>query len=315
MHEFVDLGVLLILLIGLVCLLAYAAFSPFHLLAYTRAEASSQANADMVAVQDPVFSQRNSHFIFSENYQVLWMYAGAPHLTDLRTNIPTWNAVGRHHVWPFDVSANEGRTNSPPRIQDFRTMPLPLPVNEEIALEQSCNSSGATSITGVGLLAVTPTDTFNRNLQRTPGPRLTVAGSITCSTSALTWSGPQNITFAENMRGGWYSVNGAFVWNNATANPAIAFRLLFPRSPSFPPGSGRILRPGSYVTDTLGNQEFMDLNTGMGEWGRFNNFEPPQLEVLTVAAQSAKTYNLRLDLTYLGTSPSYEAVQPLLMAQ
>lgn len=281
--------------------------NPFHLVAYQKAEAATQVNVDMLAVTDPIFSIRNNHFIFSEAYMFLFLYANSVHLTNLRSNVPTWNAIGRHRVWPFDVAGNDGRANNYPRVQDLTNYPMPIPVNEEIAFEQSTSSSGASSLTAtVGAILAVPGQ-WSRNF--TPGsPRLMIQGAITCSTVAGSWSGPQTITFTDNFRGGWYAVNGAYVVNNDTAHPALLFRLFFPRAPTV---NGRVFRPGSYVTDTIGNMEVPNMNDNLGEWGRFNSFEPPQMEVLTNAAQTTQTWTVRLDVTYLGTSPSYEQPQAI----
>lgn len=275
--------------------------SCFHILAYKLTEAASMTASDMAAVTDPIFSQRNSHFIFSEKYKLLAAQVASVHATGARANIPTWNAIGRHNIWPVEVSANAGRQNNYPRVADYRDMPLDLPVNEEIAWELATNSSGSTASTATLAMAVAPSIMWNQSLP--PGQqRLTINGSITANTLALAWSGANAITFSDNLRGGWYCVNGCWVWNNATGNPARYFRLFFPRAQEF---NGRILRPGGFVTDTVGNMEIPGFVNGFGEWGRFHTFEPPQMEVFTDAAETSKTWNIRMDISYLGTNPTY----------
>ena len=49
---------------------------PFHLLNYRVAAGVNAADTDTPATSDTIFSQRNSHFIFSEPYNLI----GAMHL-------------------------------------------------------------------------------------------------------------------------------------------------------------------------------------------------------------------------------------------
>lgn len=275
--------------------------SMFHMLVYKLTEAASMTASDMAAVTDPIFSIRNGHFIFSEQYKLLAAQVEALHATGARANVPTWNSIGRHNIWPVEQSANAGRQNNYPRVADYRQLPLDIPTDEEIAWELATNSSGATTATATLAMLVTPAVAWNTSLPRGER-RMIINASCTMSTSALAWSGPNAITLSDNLRGGWYCMNGCYVWNNATGNPARYFRLFFPRADTV---NGRILRPGGFVTDTVGNLEIPGFVTGLGEWGRFNNYELPQLEVFTDAAETSKTWNMRMDITYLGTNPVY----------
>lgn len=263
----------------------------FHHLVYANLAAVADANVDMTAAADAVFSQRNGHYIFSENYRALAAAHLAVSATDSRWNVPSINAISRHHVYPVNRSATPP---SFPRISDYRDVAVNIPVNEEFAVEESNNLGAATERTTHHLWIAPPT--WTRNLPQ-GDRRLVLRATGAVTRTANTWSGVGAITFEQIPRGGWYCVNACFC---QSAN-LRAFRLLFPRNQEY---NGRILRPGGLVQNALGDLIKPYFDDGMGEWGRFHTFEPPQLEVWGDAA-GADAQVLMLDVTFLGTNPTY----------
>jgi hypothetical protein len=274
-------------------------FNPWHLVVYSGLEGANAANVDMTAAVDPIISQRNGHYIFSEQYGLCWICAGSQHLTNVRSNVPTWNAIGNSYAWPLNNPTTEGVQLSLPRVVDFRQTPLAIPMNEEIAWQQSNSASGATTSTAFLGFTCVYNNALNFNLPQ-GSPRVMLSGTFTATTAANAWSGANILTFNNTFKGGIYAVNGAWVYNGSTSHPAQFFRLFFPQAP---PVANRILRPGSYVTGTLGNIETPFINNGMGIWGFFSAFEPVQAEVFTTLAQTAQTFDFYLDCTYLGLGP------------
>jgi hypothetical protein len=266
----------------------------FHILAYNKTEGAADVNVDMVAVSDPIFSQRNSHFIFSEQYQLLAATFQSVDVTSVRLNMPSINAISRHHVFPLDPSATP---SSFPRIADYRSAPIQLPLNEEMAWEESNSGAGGPLL--AGFLFVAPTVGWNTNLPvpSPSNPRLLLKATGSYTSLAKAWSGPQTLTFEQTPRGGWYCVNAAYCQNSL----ARAFRLFFPRAQEF---NGRILRPGMVENNANGNLIYPRWAESFGEWGRFHTFEPPQIEEYTDAA-AAQSPTVFLDVTYLGSQPSY----------
>lgn len=269
----------------------------FHLLKYKRAAAAAGgANLDMVAVPDSVFSARGGaggadHFIFSERYNLLAQAAMGVSVTDARWNIPHINSVARGHVWPFNRAATPP---AHPKWHDLRNQPIPLPINEELAYEISNNLACGTEDETVFAWIAPPG--WDRRMP-VGEQRLIVAATAAAARVADAWSGLNPITFAENLRGGWYAVVGAWC---QSAN-LRAFRLFFPRSPLV---NGRQLRPGWFSTTALGDITFPGADDWLGHWGTFHSFELPQVEVYGDAA-GADTQVLRLDVIYLGeTAPA-----------
>jgi hypothetical protein len=264
--------------------------SSFHLLNYGVTAGINDANVDMTASTDTIFTARNNHFIFSEPYWILGgMHMGASVLR-VRSNVPSWNNFGRHQVWPVNRSTTPP---SPPRVDDYTTRPLQLPVNEELAWEESGNLGAATELETLSLWMCDPS--WTRNVPR-GNFRLTVRATAAVARTAFTWSGGGAITLSDALVGGWYALVGAYC---VDVNSRL-FRFVFPQYQS---GQKRNYRPGSYCTNAVGNLEATigpDFwNESLGVWGVFNTFELPTLEIFADAA-GASTQELRLSLVYLG---------------
>ena len=263
----------------------------FHLLNYFVSAGAGDANVDMIAAVDDAFSRRNNHYIFSEPWNLIaWSHLAAS-ATRARLNVPSINAYARHQVWPVNRSAIPP---SYPRIADYRDFPIPLPRDEEVAVEESNNLGMGNEDTTSFLWIADPG--WNRNLPRglmRINVRVTAAATIVGDA----WSAFAALTFAENLRGGWYSVVAAYCQSTALR----AFRLMFPRMPLI---AGRLLRPGALVTNAVGDLQTPDFNEGLGVWGSFHTFEPPQIQVYGDTS-GADTQEIRLDLIYHGdTAPA-----------
>lgn len=266
----------------------------FGVLAYSQGAAgTNQTNLDLAAATDPDFSQRNSHYIFSESYKLLGSIAVGASLTRGRIQVPTLNAVGEMALW----SANRAATvPSHPQWDNFYPMPLQLPQNEELQVQYSNNLGAATEQEQV--LLYIATDDWNANIPR--GRQMIVARATCAVTPTVNaWSGTNAITLSQALRGGVYAMIGAI----CQGTNAAFFRIVFPRYRLY---HGRKMRPGSVVQNAIGDQPFFQYNSGQfwaGEWGRFHTFELPQLELFGITA-GAITYQLFLFLMYLGEDVS-----------
>jgi hypothetical protein len=264
----------------------------FHLLAYDQLTTSADVNTDMAAVNDPIFSQRNNHFIFSEQYNCIGLAGMGASATSFRLSMPSVNAISLFHIYPINVAITP---SSYPRMMDFRNNPWSVPVNEEMAFQETDTGAERASV----LVWIAPDGQWNRNLPPSSptNRRIVLQFTATVTRVAHAWSGPYAITFEQTPRGGWYVVNAAYV----TSANARAFRLYFPRAQEV---NGRILRPGDFVNNAAGNLIEPYWANGLGEWGRFHTFEPPQIEEYADAAGSDSITGC-LDVTYLGSTPNY----------
>lgn len=265
----------------------------FHLAAYTVNAGVNDVNVDTSAVTDSVFTTRNSHLIFTEDYNLIAaMWAGASALR-LRLNMPTLNQVSRHQVYPINRSAT---IPTPVNVQDLRAMPLPLPQNEEMAWEESGNLGAATERENGFFWLMPKGATYNwPSYLYEIWARFTATITVT----ANSWSALTTLTASDGLKGGWYAVVGA----QCVGSSDLAFRLFFPRSPyTAGPAGQRQYRPGGICQETFASIAWEPQNGalgGLGTWGYFHSFELPQLDCFALAA-GATSLELRLRLLYLG---------------
>jgi hypothetical protein len=177
-------------------------------------------------------------------------------------------------------------------VADWRSYPIRLPVAEEIVVQESNNLGAATEPTNV-FLAVGPMQ-WNRNL---PDGivRQTIRATAAIVRGLQSWGAFGPLVFEAALRGGWYSVVGAEVFEANTH----AFMLNFPRQPQV---NGRKLFPGWVANNAVGNVPYPQDRQWLGHWGTFHSFEPPTMACWATAA-GAGAQEVRLDLVYHGDSP------------
>lgn len=258
----------------------------FHVSAYSES-LGNVTNNDVNAVVDDVLTVRNSHLILTEPYNVLMAWAFGSTLSRIRFGNVALTQLGSNHIWPVDISAT---VPDDPAIMDIRRYPLELPQDEEITLEATTSAVGPAQAGAVLWLG---TPSWNANLPVGLDRFVTRATAVVAAGSETTWTALSEMTFERDLYNGTYAVVGASV----VAANALAFRLRFPDVPSV---GGKQLRPGGLVQDTASLNPHMTWLSGMGEWGRFHTFSPPQVQVFADAAGG--TYDIFLDLVYLGKS-------------
>lgn len=266
----------------------------FHLLASTGTATASVTNLALAGVADPEFTRQGSGstFRFSEDYQLIINMALGKEMTDMRLNMPSVNAIARHHIRPLHIASGVSVTvNTNPNVQDLRDYPLQLPRYEDLVWE---TTKGATSESAIHIVLnwITPPG-WNRNLPRGER-RLVIRATASAAGTANVWGALASLTFAENLRSGWYALVGCQVFDAAT----VAFRLNFARPEVV---NGRKLRPGGVCEEAQGNVPLAFQMGGLGQWGMFHSAEPPQIEILANATASSAQV-LDMDVIYLGNS-------------
>lgn len=262
----------------------------FHTVGYNVNTGAAAANTDMTALTDTILTTRNNHLIFTDDFRLGLAYALGQTITQVRLNMPSINAYFRHHVWPLDTgAANPATVPDRPALVDYLTMPMVLPQNEEMAWEVSNGAAGAERDS---LFAWLFTPDHRNDIPMGITRQVARATYSITTAAAFAWSGASNFTFAENLRGGWYSVVGFYVFNAS----ALCARLIFPRAKQY---NGRILRPGTIIQNATGNRPAERFGGRLGVWGKFHSFEPVQVEIAANTA-AAHTGECRLDLVYHG---------------
>lgn len=262
---------------------------PFvHLVAYSES-LGSVTDSDVNAAADGVLTSRNSHLIFTGEYDLIAAYGSSTTLTRARLGNAALNQVGNPHLWPLDRSATIADL---PAIMDIRDTPLRLPQNEELTILATTDAAGPAVADFVLWLAAPG---WSNNLPAHRDRLITRATVVAPAGAESAWNVPAEIVLERDLLNGVYSVVGASV----VAANAIAFRMRFPDQPVI---QGRQHRPGSLVQNALGNEPPKISFRGFGEWGRFHTFTPPEIQMFGDAAGG--TYEVRLDLLYLGQSES-----------
>lgn len=246
-------------------------------------------NSDVNAAADEVITRRNSHLIFTEPFNLGAVYGASSTLTRARFGNAALQQKGIPNLWPLGRSDT---IESRPVLMDLMNRPMELPQNEELTIEATTDAAGPV-IANFVLHLLKPSFTFNFPSFR---ERLLVrATSAVTAGSASAWTALADLTFERDLLNGVYAVVGAAV----VAANAIAFRFRFP---DVLPADGKQLRPGGLVTNAVGDYPWGPQFGGLGEWGRFHTFTPPELQVFDDTAGG--TYEVRLDLLYLGPDKS-----------
>lgn len=260
----------------------------FHVAGYNES-VGSVTNSDITAVQDDVLVTRNSHLILTEEFNLLAIHASGSLLSALRWGNAALTQLGSNHIWPLDVSAT---IPDLPQLMDFRDVPMRLPKNEELTLEATTTAIGPSDVNAVLLLG---TPAWNMGY---PGHLDRLVCRATCVSVAgaeSAWNALANITQERDLLNGVYSVVGCSVVGPA----AIAFRMRFPDQPAI---RGKQLRPGGLVQNATNLRPNPLFWGGLGEWGRFHTFSPPQFQFMDDTAGG--TYEIRMSLLYLGKDES-----------
>lgn len=270
----------------------------FQILAYA-ALTNNGLLTDAVAIPDTSFSARGgsggaAHWIFTEPYNLMAIIGAGATLTQMQLFDATWNAVNIPQVYPV-ITAIVPPSN--PNVMDLRHCPLPIPMNEEIALQISGGAGGAEP--DYGLLFIQPPTGSTADYGVMPSsltqPRIFAVVTATIVLTAGVWSPFANIVFTNPLKGGAYQMNGAF-W---VVPKALAYKTNFVKAPLY---AGRKLFPGGLVENAYGNVPMRQGTMWLGPQGRFNNFELPQVSVLGTTTTGSTVYTGILDLTYLGTT-------------
>jgi len=247
----------------------------FHLALYN-SNVTQNVDTDLAAVPDNILTIVNNHFLPQRPCELLFTAAASTNLARARVETPTLRQLARPFVRPVSQAVGWGY---PQRIDDMRDVAVQLRATEEIQMYGFQTGAAAEQMFGaIGL-------GFG-GYSRPAGSVSTMRGTATTAAGVRTWTQLTGVTWTDTLPQGVYSVVGLEV-QSATA---IAARLLFEQ---------QSLRPGCLSIQSLGTgADEMFRNGGMGEWGRFNSYALPNIEVFCNAADAA--HEIYLDLVKVG---------------
>jgi len=201
----------------------------------------------------------------------------------MRLTSPSMRAMARFQIAPFNgAAAGAVEPASPHVITDLRTSPFELVAQETLNAELNSNPAAAQIQWALIWLADAPIAPVNGKMftTRATGATALVAG---------TWT-PVPVTFDEDLPRGRYQLVGM----RCRSTGCIAGRMNF---------IGGRWRPGCMGVDAQTDLEHpMFRNGGLGVWGEFEDVDTPSVEVLSVSADAAQSFEF--DLIQVRSGPA-----------
>src|SRR5438105_90964 len=189
-------------------------------------------------------------------------------MTRVRLSAPKFRTIARPVINPVDQSATPTENI---RIFEYWRHPLQLNPVEEIQFLRT-NTTGVAERDFVVL-------TVGDNQRNVPQGDLYATRATTAFTPTVaTWTAGV-ITVDDILQVGRYSIIGARVNNTG----GIAARFIFPGAPV--QGGLPQIRPGTLVAQNNAQEAYYWMRYGMmGEYGQFESFALPQVEVMAAVA-------------------------------
>lgn len=242
----------------------------FHLSVFSVTSGATAAATlvDMPAVADPAVTlNQNNHVIFERDINAQLFYAfGQSDITQVQFQSPKLRPIALPSVRPFDTGTTP--TTRPP-VANYKNNPLMLNAIDE----NSMQLSASTFTSGNSYYAAT---WFNdKNTAKSQGMVYSINFSAAITAVAGAWTNGV-ITLAQTLPAGLYAVVGMDVYGT---NLAFA-RLIFPRQQ---------WRPGILCGGVAGFINAPCFRTGeLGDYGVFQSYAQPQLDIFAIGANSAQ---------------------------
>jgi hypothetical protein len=246
----------------------------FHLALYDASIANGAVLLQIAAVSDVFIAPAGNGFLVNGMMPRL-MRAASVGTNLTRTQLSS--ATLRDYA-PFDLNpANVGTAiETPAKFQDWSDNPKILAVNEELDAFGVQSNAGAQRITQAVWFCDGP-------IKQTLQPEFTMHWTASATLGVNAWTGFA-VTFDNGLPSGTFAILGA----RTKSAGALFFRFI--------PRGGLANRPGGWAcqaqddgTDpaihgTFGSQR----GGGLGEWMRFTNTTPPQVEMFSRSADASE---------------------------
>lgn len=245
-----------------------------HLLVYT-ASIAQNVDVDVSALADSIFVIQNGHFLPQRDFNLIFAGAASANMNRARIISSSLRQYTTPYIRPVSSAAGWG---FPQRVYDLFATPLLLRALEEIQVNAVQTGAAAEQVwIGLGL--------ETQRTPRPPGQIFTMRGTSTTAAAANTWT-QIAVTWQDVLPAGLYALCGLEV---SSANARFARAIL----------EGQVWRPGSFSIQAVGNGNHERFKLGgLGEWGRFNSWAMPNIEVVCSAADAS--HDVYLDLVRVG---------------
>jgi hypothetical protein len=231
---------------------------------YTDTQTAAQVDTDIPLATDSMITNLNNHPLFPVPVWVQWWYGIGTSMTRVRLSAPKVKPIVR----PVLSVTDQGTAPSDPlKIQEYFRHSIGLNKTEEIQMLRTKTSAIAERDHVV--LAV------GDGVRTVPQGEMYIARATTAFTPTVNVWSTGNLTLDDTLQVGRYSIIGMRV-NDATG---IAARLIFPGAPI--QGGLPQIRPGVICRTGPGQSDWIPTRFGgMGEFGQFESFALPVLEIM-----------------------------------
>lgn len=240
----------------------------FTTVVYSDSTSAAQTDTDIPLVSDPSVAILNNHPLFPAPLWIEWAYALGLTVSRVRISAPRLKPILRPVISPVDQSAT---ITDGFRALEYYKYPVMLNPTEEIQMLRT-NTTAVAERDAVAL-------TVGDRQYNTPQGECYVGRATTSFTpTVVVWSSGV-VTLDDTLQVGRYSIIGMRV---VSANTVVG-RLIFPGAPLA--GALPQIRPGVIASGTDTFQGYAMFRFGyLGEFGQFESFAVPQLEVFQTTA-------------------------------
>lgn len=247
---------------------------PHHTVMFSSSIATG-TETQVNAVSDGIITIQNNNFLPQRPYQAAYIAGCATNMQRVRVRTPSIRQIADHWVRGLNQANTWG---FPQRVDHGGRNALNFKSGEEITVLATQNAAGAQT----QYVALALADSM-------PAP---VAGTSYCyrGTSATTatagaWS-LLSATWTDALPDGEYAVVGGTFFSAG----CLLGRLVF---------ENQTMRPGALGIQSLTNDvDPIFRYGGLGVWGTFRNYAPPQVEVFCTSADT--THEFYLDIVPTG---------------
>lgn len=241
----------------------------FHLSVFTATAGGGAGTlVDMPAVPDPAVTlTNNNHVVFESDIQAQLFYSfGQTDITQVQFQTPRLRPIALPSIRPFDAAV---APSTRPPVSNYKRSPLMLNKIDENSMQVSFTTGTSGHIYYAGA--------WFTDGNVSPAQGMVYSMNFTASITAVQqqWT-PGVMTFQQTLPAGLYAVVGLDVWGT---NLAFA-RLIFPRQQ---------WRPGILAGGSAAFIQAPCFRTGeLGNYGTFQSYAQPQLDVFAIGANSAQ---------------------------
>lgn len=242
----------------------------FSLVGWSESQDTGGVLTEMAALKDQhVTTKGDDVLIPSFAPNLIALYALGATITRAQFSSPSLRERSLIDISPIDIGAEPA---SNPRIVDFVERPIPLTPGEGARFLVAEGAAGAERETGLAWLQGDREDVPAGEIE-------TIRCTANTTLTPFQWSLCE-LDLSQQLRAGRYAIVGM----SAISAGAIAARLVIP---------GSAYRPGILAFDTETDFGTTFARNGrLGKWGEFEHVYPPQVEFLSVSADTAETVYL-----------------------